>query len=217
MAYFNLEYVPQRGPIDKAEHTLNRKYKGAQLFAIRAPDAFGTLHIWAHDEEEAREHLVNACFDLIFNRLRVGAFVDNPKCIFCEGRTQSGGRNSAGTRVWNCQEPGCRRKFVVDRIFRGGINHPSQSKKPAFAKLLLAGTPVRDAADQLGVNPATAANWAAKVVAANRDRFADLKCPCGRPLRHRGICVHRMSAEGLLRLETARKKPRRRRNAEVAA
>lgn len=216
MAYFNLEYVQQRGPIEKAEHTLNRKYKGAQLFSIRAPDAFGTLHIWARDEEEAREHLVNACFDLIFNRLRVGAFVDNPKCIFCDGRTQSGGRNSAGTRVWNCQEPGCRRKFVVDRIFRGGINHPSQSKKPAFAKLLLEGTPVRDAADQLGINPSTASNWAARVGAANRERFADLKCACGKTLRHRGICVHRMTPEGRARLSDARRRPRRRR-AEVAA
>jgi len=166
--------ISQRGPIEKAEHTLNPKYKGAELFVIRAPDAFGTLWIWARDEDEAREHLVNACFDLICNRMRVGAHVDNPPYVHCGGRTQSGGRNSSGTRVWVCQEDGCRRKGVINRTFRGGINHPSQSKKPAFARLLLEGVPVR----------------------------------------HRGICVHRMSAEGRARLDAAR---RRLRSAEVAA
>lgn len=213
MAYFNLEYVEQRGPIDKAEHTLNRTYKGAQLFAIRAPDAFGTLHIWARDEDEAREHLVNACFDLIFNRSRVGAHVTNPPCVHCGGRTQGGGRNSSGTRVWNCQEEGCRRKGVIHRAFRGGINHPSQSKKPAFARLLLEGVPVRDAADRLGIHRHTAVQWGAQIEAANRERFADLQCPCGKPLRHRGICVHRLTAEGRAKLDAAR----RRRHAKSAA
>ena len=216
MAYFNLEYVERRG--EGAVHTLNRPYKGAQLFEIHAPDAFGTLRIWARDEEEAREHLVNACFDLIFRPTRVmgEASLENPACIFCNGRTQRGGRNSSGTRVWICTSDACQRKFVLDRAFRGGINHPSQSKKPSFARLLLEGVPTRVAADRLGINRHTASQWAAQIEAANRERFADLKCPCGRPLRHRGICVHRMTPEGRARLGEARRKPRRRR-AEVAA
>lgn len=206
MAYFNLEYVPARGPIEQAEHTLNRKYKSATLFALRAPDAFGTLHVWALDEEEAREHLVNACFDLIFNRRRVGACVDNPPCIHCGGRTQSGGRNSVGTRVWNCQAPECRRKSVVNRYFRGGINHPAQSKKPAFARLILEGVSVPDAAMRTGVNRSTAGNWAAQVAAANRERLAELKCPCGKPMRHLGTCVVRLTPEGRAKVAAARRR-----------
>jgi len=113
-------------------HTLNRPYKGAHKFSATAPDAQGTLVIWARDTEECREHLLNALFDLIFARNRVGAAVTNPPCIFCGGRTQSRGRNSSGTRAWRCMNPDCQRSFVIDRTFRGGINHPTQSKKPAF-------------------------------------------------------------------------------------
>ena len=209
MSYFNLEYVPQRGPIERMSHTLNRTYRGAQRFAIRAPDAAGTLIIWARDEEEAREHLVNACFDLLFNRNRVGAAVENPRCIFCEGdRVESRGRNSVGTRAWRCLNPECRRSFVLNRAFRGGINHPSQSKKPAFARLLLDGIPVGEAGRRLGIHPHTAVQWGKQIEAANKEQFAALRCPCGKPLRHRGICVHRYTKEGRERVAAARRRRR---------
>lgn len=209
MSYFNLDYVPQRRPAERMEHTLNRAYRGARRFAIKAPDAAGTLIIWAHDEEEAREHLANACFDLIFNRGRVGAFVENPDCVFCGGRrVQSKGRNSSGTRAWQCMNPECRRAFVLHRAFRGGINHPAQSKKPAFARLLLDGVPVGEAGRRLGIHPHTAINWGKQVEAANREQFASLLCPCGKPLRHRGICIHRYTPEGKARVAAARRRHR---------
>src|ERR1700680_1211579 len=67
---------------------------------------------------------------------RVGAAVFNPPCIFCGGKRQSRGRNSSGTRGWRCMNPTCQRSFVIDRSFRGGINHPTQSKKPDFYREL---------------------------------------------------------------------------------
>ena len=84
MSYFNLEFNPQMAT--SLVHCLNRRYKGAQKFPITAPDAQGTLIVWARDPQECREHLINALFDLIFARNRVGAAVTNPPCIFVEGK-----------------------------------------------------------------------------------------------------------------------------------
>jgi hypothetical protein len=134
VSYFNLEFNPQMAT--SLVHCLNRRYKGAQKFPVTATDAQGTLIVWARDLQECREHLLNALFDLIFARNRVGAAVTNPPCIFCGGKTQSRGRNSSGTRGWRCVNPDCQRSFVLDRSFRGGINHPTQSKKPAFYQLV---------------------------------------------------------------------------------
>ncbi len=134
VSYFNFEFNSKMAT--SLVHTLNRPYKGAHKFSATAPDAQGTLVIWARDTEECREHLLNALFDLIFARNRVGAAVTNPPCIFCGGKTQSRGRNSSGTRAWRCMNPDCQRSFVIDRTFRGGINHPTQSKKPAFYQLV---------------------------------------------------------------------------------
>lgn len=206
MSYFNLVYN-ERGP-EKLVHVLNRRYELAQLFEIRAPDAAGVIRIWARDEQEAREHLVNAMFDLIFRPVRVGAWAgaENPPCVACGSKTQRGGRNSSGTRVWQCTNDGCQRKFVLDRAFRGGINHPSQSKKAPFARLVLSGVPPVEAAAQLGLNPQTGKKWAAEVAAANPDAFAALTCRCGKPLRHRGICLYRYTPEGKARVAAARRR-----------
>jgi transposase-like protein len=173
-------------------HALNERYKGASRFELRAPDAEGVITVWARTEDEARDHLLNALFDLVFRGARIGAAVVNPKCPFCAGRTQRHGRNSAGKRSWKCQTVDCGRYFVLDRVWRGGINHPSQSKKPAIARLILAGLTPREAAEQLGVNIQTARNWAEQVAANNPEAINSLTCPCGRPIRHRGSCSFRM-------------------------
>ena len=76
MSYFNFEFNSKMAT--SLVHTLNRPYKGAHKFSATAPDAQGTLVIWARDPEECREHLLNALFDLIFARNRVGAAVTNP-------------------------------------------------------------------------------------------------------------------------------------------
>jgi transposase-like protein len=210
MSYFNLLYAPV-GRVDRLEHMLNRKYRGAQKFAVKAPDATGTLLIWAHDEEEAREHLVNAMFDMIFRPHRlISAGAENPNCIFCGGgRVQSKGRNSSGTRAWQCMNDECRRAFVLNRTFKGGINHPAQSKKPEFARLILAGVPTAEAATRVGVNRKTATHWAMQIAAVNKDRVAGLLCRCGKPVRHRGICLYRYTPEGRERVAAARRKRRR--------
>lgn len=189
MSYWDFEFTEQQAT--KPVHTLNRPYKGARKIVMRAPDAKGTLLVYARSEQEAEEHLKNALFDLIFNRHRFGKFLDNPPCIFCGGHTESRGRNSSGTQTWRCKNLECQRSFVVRREFRGGINHPSQSKKPEFARLLLSGLTVREAADRLRLNVSTAGNWAQQVAALNPGRLEILACPCGRPLRHRGSCVFR--------------------------
>jgi len=197
MSYFNLEFKPElaRG----LEHTLNRHYKGAQLYVVKAADAEGILKVWATDSAEAWEHVVNAMFDLLFRyRLRTGA--ENPACIFCGGRVEKRGRNSSGTLAYRCLNAECKRSFVLNRTFRGGIAHPTQSKKPEFARLLLAGTPVAEAADRLGLKHHTAVHWGMQVEALNRERFAGIKCRCGRALRHRGICIHRYTPEGRARM-----------------
>lgn len=188
--YFNLELNPDMMPV-KAVHTLNRPYKGAVKHRMRAPDADGELVVYARCEEEARDHLVNALFDLVFRGARLGVTARNPACLFCGGKTQRGGRNSAGKRVWKCQNLECRRSFVLDRTFKGGINHPSQSKKPAFVRLLTEGKTVAEAADLVGVCLHTAGNWAEKAEAMGILR--GVNCPCGRPVRHRGSCAYRMS------------------------
>ena len=76
MSYFNLE-INQQIAISLV-HCLNHRYKGARRFPVTAPDAQGTLIVWARDPQECREHLMNALFDLIFARNRVGAAVTNP-------------------------------------------------------------------------------------------------------------------------------------------
>lgn len=192
--YFNLELKPDVMPTG-LRHELNRYYKGAQRFEMTAPDAAGTIVVWARNIEEARDHLVNALYDLVFAAGRNGAALANPKCPFCGARTQRGGRNSSGTRVWKCQGDECRRSFVLHRVWRGGINHPAQSKKPAFVRLYLSGVSVREAATQLRLNISTAANWAEQVAANNPDAIANLSCACGKPIRHRGSCWYRMGLQ----------------------
>jgi hypothetical protein len=183
VSYFNFEFNSKMAT--SMVHTLNRPYKGAHKFSATAPDAQGTLVIWARDAEECREHLLNALFDLIFARNRVGAVVSNPPCIFCGGKTQSRGRNSSGTRAWRCMNPDCQRSFVIDRTFRGGINHPTQSKKPAFSQLVFVdGKTIREACDALGISMSAGDNWYRKMFAV-RKRI-DHKCPCGKELRHPG-------------------------------
>jgi hypothetical protein len=188
MSYFNFEFNPQMAT--SLVHCLNRRYKGARKFPVTAPDAQGTLIVWARDRQECHEHLLNALFDLIFARNRVGAAVTNPACIFCGGKTQSRGRNSSGTRGWRCVNPECQRSFVLDRSFRGGINHPTQSKKPEFRRLVfLEGKTIREACDELGLSPSAADNWFRKMVALGQR--VDHKCPCGKDVRHRGSCRFR--------------------------
>jgi hypothetical protein len=188
VSYFNFEFNSKMAT--SLVHTLNRPYKGAQKFSATAPDAQGTLVIWARDPEECREHLLNALFDLIFARNRVGAAVCNPLCIFCGGKTQSRGRNSSGTRGWRCMSPTCQRSFVIDRSFRGGINHPTQSKKPDFHRLVfIDGKTIREACDALGISMSAGDNWYQKMLAV-RKRI-DHKCPCGKELRHQGSCRFR--------------------------
>jgi hypothetical protein len=188
VSYFNFEFNSKMAT--SLVHTLNRPYKGAHKFSATAPDAQGTLVIWARDTEECREHLLNALFDLIFARNRVGAAVTNPPCIFCGGKTQSRGRNSSGTRAWRCMNPTCQRSFVIDRSFRGGINHPTQSKKPDFHRLVfIDGKTIREACDALGISMSAGDNWYQKMLAV-RKRI-DHKCPCGKELRHRGSCRFR--------------------------
>ena len=49
--------------------------------------------------------------------------------------------------------PDCQRSFVIDRSFRGGINHPTQSKKPEFHRLVFVeGKTIREACDALGLS-----------------------------------------------------------------
>jgi len=199
--YFDLEFQPTRAA--SLLHVLNKRYKGAQRFAMRAPDAPGTLTVWARSESEARDHLTNALFDLLFQRGRVGACIENPACIFCGGRTESRGRNSSGTRGWRCLNLDCRRSFVIDRKFRGGINHPQQSKLPAFRKLVFEeGKTIREACDTLGISHGAADNWYRKIAAIMGGH--DANCPCGKPLRHRGQCSHRQTVARLRRREISR-------------
>ena len=190
MSYFNLEINPQTAT--SLVHCLNRRYRGARKFPVTAPDAQGTLYVWARDPEECREHLLNALFDLLFARNRIGAAVSNPACIFCGGKTQSRGRNSSGTRGWRCMNPDCQRSFVIDRRFRGGINHPTQSRKPEFHRLVFVeGKTIREACDALRLSMSAGDNWFKKMVAVGGP--IDHKCPCGRDLRHRGSCEFRQS------------------------
>jgi len=192
MAYFHLDLKPDLRGVVSRPHALNDRYKGARRFEMKAPDSPGVLIVYARDEQEAREHLVNALFDLIFRPGPGSSLAANPKCPFCKGRTQSHGRNSAGKRNWKCMSAECGRYFVLDRVWRGGLSHPAQSKKPAFVKLLLSGVPLREAADKLKLNISTAGNWAEKVAANNPQAFESLQCPCGRPMRHRGSCSYRL-------------------------
>jgi hypothetical protein len=52
VSYFNFEFNSKMAT--SLVHTLNRPYKGAQKFSATAPDAEGTLLIWARDPEECR-------------------------------------------------------------------------------------------------------------------------------------------------------------------
>src|SRR5580658_10777534 len=47
VSYFNLEFNPQMAT--SLVHCLNRRYKGAQKFPVTAPDAQGSLIVWARD------------------------------------------------------------------------------------------------------------------------------------------------------------------------
>ncbi len=191
MGYFDFEFN-ERAAVDAA-HTLNRAYRGARKFEMRAPDAAGTLVVWARSQEEAEEHLRNALFDLIFNRHRLGRFLETPACIYCGAKkVESRGRNSSGTQTWRCKNADCQRSFVLDRRFRGGINHPSQSKKPEFVRLLRSGVTVREAADRLKLNRRTAVQWGMQLAALHPEVFEGLECPCGKALRHRGSCAFRL-------------------------
>lgn len=185
---FNLEL--NRRLADSLVHTLNGRYGGARLWRIQAPDAAGTLKVWARSQGEADDHIRNALFDLIFNRTRCGAVIENPACIFCGYRTESRGRNSSGTRGGRCLNAECRRSFVINRSYRGGINHPSQSKKPAFYQLVFVeGKTMREARDLLQISDGAADNWYRKMAAGNGG--TDANCPCGKLLRHRGSCRFR--------------------------
>jgi transposase-like protein len=188
--YFNLELRPDQRPI-KERHILNRPYKGSRPFEMRAPDAAGLIVIHARSLDEANDHAINAMFDLIFRSATAATAVHNPRCPFCNGRTQRHGRNSSGTRTWKCQAPGCQRYFVLDRVWRGGKGHAAQSKKPEFARLVLMGVPTMEAADRIGVNHDTAGRWAEQVAANNPEVMARLECPCGKNIRHRGSCEWR--------------------------
>ena len=190
MSYFNFEFNPEMPT--SLVHCLNRRYKGARRFPVTAPDAQGTLIVWARDLQECQEHLLNALFDLLFARKRVGASVCNPPCIYCGEKTQSRGRNSSGTRGWRCVSPVCKRSFVIDRSFPGGINHPTQSKKPDFHRLVFVeGKTIREACDALGLSMRACDNWFRKMVALGQPM--DHRCPCGRALRHRGSCQFRQT------------------------
>ena len=194
--YFHFEFNPKMAR--SLAHTLNKRYRGARRFTVSAPDAQGTLYVWARNPEEVVEHIYNALFDLIFQRNRCGASIDNPPCIYCGYRTESRGRNSSGTRGWRCLNPECRRHFVIGRSFRGGINHPQQSKKPKFHRLVFVeGKTIREAADLLGISHGAADNWYQKMAAINGG--TDKKCPCGKPLRHRGSCRFRQQYKALRR------------------
>lgn len=201
--YYNLELKPDLRGVTTRPHQLNRKYKSAQRFVMRAPDAPGTLVVWALDEQEARDHLINALFELLFRPAPGSALTSNPPCPFCGGHAQSHGRNSSGKRNWKCMAEACGRYFVLDRVWRGGINHPAQSKKPEFVRLLLSGVSVRDAANRLNLHMNTAGNWAEKVAANNPEAMVSLSCPCGKPIRHRGSCWYRMGKSPTVRREAA--------------
>jgi hypothetical protein len=73
------------------------------------------------------------------------------------------------------------------------LSRPYKGSRPEFVRLLLGGAPVADAADRLKLNHHTAANWAEKVAANNPEAMAQFKCPCGKPIRHRGSCAHRLA------------------------
>lgn len=199
--YFCLEFDPKMPA--SLRHTLNRRYKGASRFEMIAPDAAGTLLVWARNEDEARDHLLNALFDLIFNRNRCGASLENPACIYCGHRTESRGRNSSGTRAWRCLNLDCQRSFVIGRTYRGGINHHSQSKKPDFHRLVFVeGKTIAEVCDVLGISHGAADKWYAKMAAVNGG--ADKRCPCGKQLRHRGSCSFRQQYRKLRRHEITR-------------
>ena len=199
--YFDIEYVERRPSgrgWESLRHELNQPYAGARAWEMRAPDAAGTLIVWARDEAEAQDHLLNCLWEMIFAKGRVAAWLENPACIYCGGTTESRGRNSSGTQTWRCKAPGCRKSFVLDRRFRGGIGHPTQSKKPAFVKLVFGqGVPVADACRRLGISHGAGDNWFAKAAAVRKTMGieTDLRCPCGKALRHRGNCWYRMGRE----------------------
>jgi len=90
--------------------------------------------------------------------------------------------------------PDCQRSFVIDRSFRGGINHPTQSKKPEFHRLVFVeGKTIREACDALRLSMSAGDHWFRKMAAVGGQ--IDHKCPCGRDLRHRGSCEFRQSYE----------------------
>ena len=191
MSYFNLEFnthAPNSKTPASLRHTLNRRYRDAQRYEVKAPDAPGTLIVWARSAEERDEHLTNALFDLIFHRASTAAFLVNPPCIECGGKTRSDGRNARGKRRFRCADPDCWRLFVQDRAGKGGRHHPASAKKPQFLRLLMEGVLVHVARQRLGINSRTAREW---TVALQARKSQDLKCPCGKTLLHVGACRFR--------------------------
>ncbi|HZP16812.1 MAG TPA: hypothetical protein VFB00_02525, partial [Terriglobales bacterium] len=120
MSYFNLELRPDQYGTTDRPHQLNRPYKGSKRFTMTAPGAPGMLIVHALHEEEAREHIINALFELIFHPRPGVSRNYNPACPYCGGQTHSHGRNVAGTRQWQCLTAGCQRYFVLNRTWKGG-------------------------------------------------------------------------------------------------
>lgn len=89
-------------------------------------------------------------------------------------------------------EPGLPAKLRHRPEFPGGIDHPTQSKKPEFRRLVFdEGKTIREACDALGLSMSGGDNWFRKMLAVGRQ--IDHRCPCGRELRHRGSCQFRQS------------------------
>ena len=76
--YFDIEYNEHRPSgrgWESLRHELNKPYAGARRWELRAPDAAGTLIVWARDEAEARDHLMNCLWEVVFAKHRVAAWL----------------------------------------------------------------------------------------------------------------------------------------------
>lgn len=153
--YYDLTITAARA--SSGRHTLNRHYRGASRFTMRAPDADGELVVWARSQREAEDHLTNALFDLLFARHRLGV---EPRCPGCGGEGTPRGRNAAGRRQWQCRNPECRRWFGARREGNGGVEHPASSLKLEFYRLHFGlGVSVDHARQRLGISRSAAYAW----------------------------------------------------------
>jgi hypothetical protein len=76
--------------------------------------------------------------------------------------------------------PDCQRSFVIDRSFRGGINHPTQSKKPKFHRLVFVeDKTIREACDALGLSMSAGDKWFRKMVAVGRQGRSQMSLRAG--------------------------------------